>query len=241
MELHRPNKETVRSLIVNSIEGILSKPPYFSKEIVSTIVVDLEASKEFLEEDNNKLKHYLESRFLSKMMPNVELEVFRALWKFVFKLENEKANSNRNINFLALSYLFEKHKIKALELMNKESDYYSDISKEEKNISYLIKFLSLNSEAYKTLSDSAKILIEKLTDNNERDFFKSNFLYKTLSEFHDNLLKYIVEDEGRLKKSDLKHLHKLSDSPEWRTKIRILRNAYYGQSGSFATAENQIL
>ena len=133
LELHRPNRETVRSLIVNSVDGILSKPPFFSKDIVGNLVEDLEASKAYIEDDKDKLKHYLESRFFSKMTPKVEMEVFRSLWKFVFKMENERSSNNRDINFQTLSYLYKKYSTSALEMISKEVDYFSDISKEKKN------------------------------------------------------------------------------------------------------------
>ncbi|EGU30871.1 hypothetical protein VIBRN418_16331 [Vibrio sp. N418] len=239
LELHRPNKETVRALIVNCVDGILSKPPFFSKDIVGTIALDLEASKSYLEGDEDKLKHYLESRFLSQMTEKVELEVFKSLWKFVFKLENDKAVSNRNINFQALIYIYKKNENKALKMIDNEKDYFSDISKEPKTVFYLIRMLSKFVKIYKSLKKSAKIIIDDRVDNKEREFYYSNFKYKSLTEFHEYLLKYIVDDDGSINKRILSHLYSLSDSPEWWSKVRILRNAYYGVSGSFDTADQR--
>jgi hypothetical protein len=239
LELHRPNRETVRSLIVNSVDGVLSKPPFFSKDIVGNLVEDLEASKEYLEDDKNKLKHYLESRFFSKMTSKVEMEVFRSLWKFVFKMENEQASNNRNINFQTLSYLYKKHSSPALEMIGKEVDYFSDISKERKTVSSLIKLLSRNPEIYKTLNKSATVIIDDIVGKKEIDFYYSNFKFDSLTDFHEELLSYVIDDDGDIIKSDLAHLFTLSDSPEWKSKVRILRNAYYGESKSFDSAETR--
>ena len=240
LELHRPNKLTVRALIANTIEGILSKPPFFSKDIVSAIAVDLEESKEYLEDNSAKLKHYLESRFLSKMSTKVQLEVFKTFWKFVFVLENDKTKENRKINFQALSYLYQKNSSKSLELIGNESDYFSGISKDENTITYLIKFLSLNSNVYPKLKKSAQILIDDVVENHTSSFFKSNFLHKNLSEFHEKLMDRIKNDDDLVVRSFyLKFLHLLSDAPEWRTKVRMLRNAYYGRSSSFNQAEKR--
>lgn len=240
LELHRPNKVTVRSLIVNSIEGVLSKPPFFSKDIVSTIAVDLSESKAYLENDSGKLKFYLESRFLSKMSTNVELEVFKALWKFVFLLENDKTVENRNINFQALSYIYEKNREKALKFIGNEGDYFSDISKKPETISYLIRFLSLNAPVYSKLKKSAHVLVENVVEKNIKDYFKSNFLYSSLTEFQKALIAKIDGDNQlALHESYIKFLYLLSDAPEWKTKVRVLRNTYYGNSASYAQAEER--
>jgi len=239
LELHRPNKETVRALIVNTIEGILSKPPFFSKDIVGNLVEDLEASKAYLEDDKNKLKHYLESRFLSKMTKKVELEVFRSLWKFVFKIENERASSNRNINFLTLSYIYRKYQSQAIDMIDQEEDYFSDISKEQKTVSGLIKLLSRNPEIYRKLNKSATVIVDDVVSKKEREFYYSNFKFSSLTEFHEAILEYLLEDDGDIYKSDISHLYSLSDSPDWKSKVRILRNAYYGESSSFDAADTR--
>lgn len=239
LELHRPNRETVRSLIVNSVDGILSKPPFFSKDIVGNLVEDLEASKAYIEDDKDKLKHYLESRFFSKMTPKVEMEVFRSLWKFVFKMENERSSNNRDINFQTLSYLYKKYSTSALEMISKEVDYFSDISKEKKTVSSLIKLLSRNPKIYKVINESATVIIDDIVEKQERDFYYSNFQFDSLADFHANLLSYLLDGVGDITKSDLDHLFTLSDSIEWKSKVIILRNAYYGKSGTFDLAKTR--
>jgi hypothetical protein len=41
-QLHRPNRETVRALIRNTLDGVLTKAPILSKQIVNELVGDLE-------------------------------------------------------------------------------------------------------------------------------------------------------------------------------------------------------
>ena len=60
-----------------------------------------------------------------------------------------------------------------------------------------------------------------------------------MTDFHKELLDYLLDDGGSILKSDLAHLFTLSDSLEWKSKVRILRNAYYGESGSFDSAETR--
>ncbi|EPG0533596.1 hypothetical protein ACSWYU_005194 [Vibrio harveyi] len=239
LELHRPNKETIRALIVNTIEGILSKPPFFSKDVFTSIVEDLDASKSFLEDDPTKLKHYLESRFLSKMTDKVEIEVFKNLWKFSFKLKNAKADENRNINFLTLKYLFEKNKTAVTSFMGKEKHYFSDISKDKDVVEKLIVFLSLNPDVYDLLESSATIIIDDAINKSERNYYRATFKHKTLTDFYDSIVDKLENKGGSLWKSDVAHLRTISDAPGWIHLVNKIQNIYYGLSDSYATAESR--
>ena len=239
LELHRPNKETIRALIINTIEGTLSKPPFFSKDVFASIIEDLDASKSFLEDDPTKLKHYLESRFLSKMTSKIEMEVFKNLWKFSFKLKNAKTDENRNINYLTLKYLFEKNKTEAIAFIEKEKHYFSDISKDKDIVAKLIVFLSLNRDVYDLLEQSAIIIIDNVIDKSERNYYKATFKHKTLTDFYDAIINKLENEDGSLWKSDVAHLRTICDSPDWSHLVNKVQNIYYGLSDSYASAESR--
>lgn len=63
-ELHSPNKETVRSLLRNTLEGLLIKPPFYTQRIMKELLEDLAESADILN-DEKKVKKYIESRYLS--------------------------------------------------------------------------------------------------------------------------------------------------------------------------------
>ena len=100
-ELHTPNKETVRSLLRNTLEGLLIKPPFYTQRIMKELLEDLAESADVLN-DRKKVKKYIESRYLSRTTPSVEINIFRSLWKLVFKLDNDECEKNRKINLHAL-------------------------------------------------------------------------------------------------------------------------------------------
>ncbi|WP_227451238.1 hypothetical protein [Pseudomonas fluorescens] len=87
-ELHSPNKETVRSLLRCVLEGLLIKPPFYSQHILNELLEDISESKSVLNSPV-KVKKYVESRYLHRTTPVVELSLFRSMWKIVFKVENE--------------------------------------------------------------------------------------------------------------------------------------------------------
>ena len=95
-QLHTPNKETVRALIRNTLEDLLIKPPFYTKKIIDELLVDIAEAAPALN-TRQKVKKYLESRYLSKLKPEVELSIYRSLWKLVFKVEDENCTKNRNI------------------------------------------------------------------------------------------------------------------------------------------------
>lgn len=59
-QLHRPNRDTARALIRNALDGLLTKAPILSKQIVGDLVKDLEQASGILI-DGKKLKAYLEA------------------------------------------------------------------------------------------------------------------------------------------------------------------------------------
>ena len=61
--LSTPNKETVRALIRNMLEGLLVKNPVMSKKVFATILEDLDRHKSFFTDDSS-LENYIESRYL---------------------------------------------------------------------------------------------------------------------------------------------------------------------------------
>lgn len=95
-ELHAPNRETVRSLLRNTLEGLLIKPPFYTQHILNEMLTDLAEHRDALN-DRYKVKAYVESRYLRRFKPTVETSTFKSLWKFTFKLENDECNANRRV------------------------------------------------------------------------------------------------------------------------------------------------
>lgn len=100
-ELHRPNRETVRALIRNTLDGILTKPPIYTIKVFDEFVTDLESSSAILLTDD-KLSAYLVSKYLrrpdsrleSRPDSRLEKSLIRSLWKIVFRVENTKCDRN---------------------------------------------------------------------------------------------------------------------------------------------------
>lgn len=140
-QLHRPNRETARALIRNTLDGLLTKAPILSKQIVNQLVADLEQASDILIDDK-KLKSYVESKYFSRFNPEVEKAVFKALWKFAFRLTDESCEKNRAINYSALRLLFSRNPVQFRVLVESDKDYFSTIATTGRPVVCLIHFLS---------------------------------------------------------------------------------------------------
>lgn len=201
--LFEPTEEMVRSDIRNSIEVILSKPPFLTQKVLTTILNDLEQIKDLFPSDSALLK-YLDSKYLNSINKDITAKLFRGLWKFVFRSEDEKPKENRKINLRALKLIFDKERQSIIESIKQEVKYYSSLSKEEDSIKGLIDFLSLEKEIYDILDDSAKEIIKPILKDNLSYFGIAFFISETPVE-HINNLTQLLSDKFHQKYGDNGH------------------------------------
>lgn len=237
--LHRPNRDMTRALIRNALDGVLTKAPILSKAIVQSLMEDLENASGILLE-NDKLKPYLESKYFSRFNKITETEVFKSLWKFVFKLTNEKCETNREINYNALILLYNKNPTQFTSQIECDKDYFSSIATDGRPIQYLIKFLSKSPKIYEYLADHAKTKIEHEAEHDQSSRFLAWFIHGSFDNHANHLEKWISENlYFNINSIEWKGLLELSDSPEWSKHVIRLCNSYYGASFNYNTADKR--
>jgi len=91
--------------------------------------------------ENDSLKRYLDAKYFSNLNLEVEHNIFRTLWKFVFRSEDEKPAENREINFRALYLLYEERSKELNKFIEENKGFFSEISGNDP-IYWLIEFLS---------------------------------------------------------------------------------------------------
>lgn len=157
--LYRPTKETARAQIRLALEALLLKPALFSKRIVETLVEDIAANKALLISPE-KLQAYLEARYLTNMPRAIELELFRALWKFCFRLDNADTQANRKINLDTLAILYRRNVTAIRGMIDDERPTFSLVGPDPEPLDALVGFLAEHGELYASLDPSAHILID---------------------------------------------------------------------------------
>ncbi|MGN4512106.1 hypothetical protein [Bacillus cereus group sp. MYBK242-2] len=202
--LFKPNKENVRSHIRNMLEGVLCKSPLLSNKLTITFLDDLESIKDVLI-NNNDLNRYLESKYLSRINKPLSQKLFKDLWKFAFRSEDEKCNNNRNIIFRALKIIFESNTHQYLELIRNEKPYFSAISHNNEDIlQYLQALFSSNPDLYNIIEEELKVLLKEKAATDIKIFARSVYLHENVKQHFEKLHEYIQEEEKDIEKR--KHL-----------------------------------
>lgn len=239
LELHKPNKETVRALIRNILESVLIKPPFYTQKVISEILEDLDESKEALN-TKEKVKRYIESRYLNRMTEDVEFALYRTLWKFTFKLSDDKCSENRLLNLNVIRVISMRHKAKLGEVIAADRDYYSNIAGTGQPLDYLVHYLSMNEAFYDLLTEDAKLKIQHASNNTDVGRTCGWFTRGDLTAHFDYLTTWIEGDlYPDFSESQWKYVLELSDSEEWEGQYAKLVSCYYCRSGGFDTADKR--
>jgi len=238
-QLHRPNRDTARALIRNALDGLLTKAPILSKQIVGDLVEDLEQASGILIDDK-KLKAYLESKYFSRFNPEVEKAVFKALWKFVFRLTDERCEKNRAINYSALTLLYGRNPAQFQAQVEADRDYFSTIATSGSPLVCLIHFLSRSAGIYGSLADHAKTAIQHTAEQETSARCLAWFTAPSLQEHADRLRAWIVSDDSpQIGRETWDALREISDSLEWDKAVVRLASAYYVASSNYDGADKR--
>lgn len=236
-ELHSPNKETVRSLLRNTLEGLLIKPPFYTQRIMKELLEDLAESSDVLN-SREKVKKYIESRYLSRTRQSVEINIFRSLWKLVFKLDNEECEKNRKINLHALEVLSTRNISAIPAEVQGDNDYYSNIASTGMPLSYLVFYLSKNHLIYPLLSDDARLKIEHCINTDDVGKTVGWFIKSDLNVHGNDVEEWIKGDEHpTFSAGQFDALLEISDSEEWQKKFCRIVTAYYSVSYNYDQAD----
>lgn len=193
MKLYKPNKETVRALIRNTLESVLSKPPFYTDKIINIILEDLSETSATLT-TLPQIKQYIESRYLNRLTLKTKFKLYRMLWKFTFLLEDNDCKKNRKVNYQILMVLFERNLSEILELISNDIDYYSKISNTLQIKKWLVLYLSKNNKIFNLLSNDTK---SKIKITCQKDKYCKIFGWFT----HDNLNDYYAMLSNRIQKN----------------------------------------
>jgi len=239
LELHRPNGDTVRALIRNTLDGILTKPPIYTRKIFDQFINDLAESAPLLIDDE-KLRRYLESKYFAHLDTELEKILIRSLWKLVFRLNNDQCDKNRSINYRALELLVRRNESDLIALVQANKDYYSNVANSGEPVKYLVYFLSKYPSVYTELKEDTKIAVRHAISDDVTARCLGWFVKPSIQQHADDLEVWLAGDEHPdLPEDAMSALSKLSDSQEWESLFRRLLNTYYGSSRSYDQADSR--
>ena len=173
-----------------------------------------------------------------------EKGVFRSLWKFVFRSEDDNCEENREINYKALFILYNKKRTEFNRQIETDKTYFSNTASADNILFLLIKFLSFYPEVYNLLTEDAKTLIEGFVEKDVTARWLAWFTANSLEEHINNLRRWI-DDKPNYDKfpddtasfwDDFVHI---SQSDEWKRAVIYLAIKCYGASYSFDIADER--
>lgn len=238
-ELHSPNKETVRSLLRNTLEGLLTKPPFYTQKIMNELLDDLAEAAPALT-SKLKIKQYVESRYLNRTTPTVELSLLRSFWKLVFKTINEDCDKNRAVNLHILEILINRNLEALKEAMVSEKDYFSNIAAKGTAAIALIYFLSRNESLYPLFTDDAKLKIDYIIKEKPDGKLLGWFMASDLNSHADDVEAWISSSERpTIDQNQFDAFLQISDSEEWEERTCKILALYYSGSRSYDEADKR--
>jgi hypothetical protein len=190
--LFKPNKDNVKSHIRNILEGVLIKPPILSKKIFSELIVDI-AENQYRFSDNKELERFLKAKYFKNLRQESLNDIFKKLWKFVFKTDNDDCNKNREINFRTLEIITSLNVTEIIKAIKNEESHYDNILRGEPT-EYLIQLLFKFPRVYKALSEVNKAFVEFEIKCSHDFILLSWFTY-------DSFAEYIIDVTDKFNKS----------------------------------------
>lgn len=229
--LFSPTKENVQSAIRSVLEGILTKPPFFSNKVFEFFLNDIAEAKKSLNTEED-LQRYVQSRYLSRFKENDIKKIFRSLWRVVFVSEDELSDENREINYWALNTLLYANKEMFIDLIRNEKGYYNNITK-EKGVKLLINTLSRHSEIFMHLEDPLRLIINNHVETHIDSKIVAWFLEKT---FKTHLEKLRNISTIHFSLQTLTHLERIAAEHYCAKEFNFFIIELWGKSGNFYSA-----
>lgn len=157
-ELFSPNKETVIAHIKNILDGVLIKPPIFTKAMMEEIIKDITDFKNAGRYDYDFYKMALNNRYFNKMSSVLKERTFKDLWKLTFISENDDAKKHRKELSYTLEVLCNNIGNSVYTLVKDNNSKYR-VSENESSLCYSINFISKFPDTYKNLDEITRTQI----------------------------------------------------------------------------------
>lgn len=238
--LYIPTKEVTLAHIRNVLEAVLMKPPLMSRKVIDTFIEDIATSLPiFITPDNRwdlqSISVFLTKRYFNFMGSNLKKILFKTLWKFVFKLNDENCNINRMVNFYALESLYQDSKDMLKAFIRNEPKFFL-LSNE--NVILLAELLLRHPELYDLLQEDVQVQIQSIKNTNTiSGHILGVFLSPTIEDHCEELLNFFYNESigitilNQTVKAHLSILYDYADtickkSTVQRCYIKIFANSY---------------
>lgn len=235
--LFKPSKENVKSHIVNMLQGVLIKPPILSTKIFTELLNDLSKNRDRFTEEKD-LKRFLNAKYFKNLRQETLNDIFKKIWKLVFKLENDDCDLNRDINYRTLTIIYGLNSAEILKLVKNEESHFDGIL-HGVCTKYFFNFLFDTPKIYKTLSELNKAHIDYEIENSLEYKFSSWFSFNSIFDFHTYLIDLMKAGYGfSLSRDIIDKLKALYKEFDMKSQYFDLAIAIFSKSNNYDTADS---
>lgn len=240
-KLFTPNRDAARGHIRNILESILCHPPLFTQRIFEELIQDISNKKDLFPE-KPELERYITAKYLNNCPTKVKIDIFKKLWKFTFRLNNNDADQNRKMNSMVLEIVYKQNFQECNDDIISSSSYYSNIEYGDP-CHFLISFLAKNDHIYTHLDDNAKVIIERQIEDDVDSKCLAWFLSDSFQKHLESIKEIIkaARQDYSLNSPRLNYLDRLFELGKglnMNSEVNSFIIWYFGSAHSFTVADN---
>ncbi|MBE1444324.1 hypothetical protein [Paenibacillus sp. OAS669] len=157
--LFTPNKETVRAHIRNMLEGVLTKSSAHTAKLVDQIISKLPELWNRVDEESEFDRMFMK-RYLGDLNPKAVESLFKKLWKFTYKLEDEDCTNNRDANAQTVELITRTFPELVIKCLTEEPAYYSQVSMDNGQLNKIINLFNQSPRLFSLLDEDMQKLME---------------------------------------------------------------------------------
>ncbi|ENR5390288.1 hypothetical protein PWM41_000991 [Providencia rettgeri] len=244
--LFTPNKESVKSMILNALDDFLIRNNYYGKDIFPILRDTLKENSEYYSELRN-IKPLI-NKYCQRLTPSAAYQIFKDFYKFSFRLDNEDAIKYRRMNHEACHHLYKEIKKHSFltQKIKEEKDFFENISFKTNTIIYLFTFLSFNREIYDDFSEEMRNRLKSYRDKETEDdtFYglkiASIFSFKKPRDYFDFLMQELdCNNIRRFTISEYNFIYEVFHDMDCTEELNNISISYAKNSLSYDDADNR--
>jgi len=158
-DLFAPTQEIARANLRAALECLLTRPAMLSRKVFDAFLEDLEANSRVLINDETMIT-YIANKYGPHLTDAVQSDLFRRMWKIVFRASDQRCNANRVVNFRALCALYERRPSEMDVVISKNPEFFGDCRFIDGLAEALAGFLRRYPHVYKLLNLAAQKNVE---------------------------------------------------------------------------------
>jgi hypothetical protein len=232
--LYHPNQAKVQGMIIDMLREVLCRPNFLGKGFFDVFTDDIAIHNDSFA-SNKELAKYIQEKYLNKINNmNEEYELFKKLWKFVFRLDDDSAKKNRLANYTVLLRLYERNESDFNQKIKNDAGYYENNTSlgNRDLLELIVKCFNEYRSLTEAMTTSFHTELENRLEGAENQDIKAIAFYLST-----NLKEYCRDQAGNIHDNNLRYMQ---DFLKKETSVSIAIDVsigVYGESDSFDRAD----